>query len=123
MTKLNECDERRRQALLTTRAGLVARMGATARDLAQTDKPKGEDFTQLRHEHAVLTASNHAATEQLRNVDAAIAKLEAGEYGSCENCEEPISEARLSAVPAARFCLACQEISENLGREARIGAR
>ncbi len=43
--------------------------------------------------------------EQLDEVERALAKFEAGTYGLCERCSEPIAEARLEAMPATRFCI------------------
>ena len=43
--------------------------------------------------------------EQLDDVERALAKLDDGTYGHCEVCDEPIGEARLEAMPAARFCI------------------
>ena len=44
--------------------------------------------------------------ETLDEVEAAIERLEAGNYGRCEVCGKPISPARLEAMPATRFCIA-----------------
>src|SRR5271165_4777706 len=44
--------------------------------------------------------------EALDEVEAAIARVEAGTYGNCEVCGKPIGEARLEAMPAARLCIA-----------------
>ena len=44
--------------------------------------------------------------EALDEVEAAIQRLEAGNYGRCEVCGKPIGEARLEAMPAARLCIA-----------------
>ena len=44
--------------------------------------------------------------ETLDEVEAAIARLEAGAYGLCEICGKPIGAARLEAMPAARLCIA-----------------
>ncbi len=44
--------------------------------------------------------------EALDEVEAAIARLEAGSYGTCEACGKPIGVARLEAMPATRFCIA-----------------
>jgi RNA polymerase-binding transcription factor DksA len=41
---------------------------------------------------------------ELRDVEHALQRLEDGTYGSCEVCGEPISEVRLAASPATRFC-------------------
>jgi len=43
--------------------------------------------------------------DALEEVDAALGRLEAGTYGICEVCAKPIGEARLEAMPAARFCI------------------
>jgi len=39
-------------------------------------------------------------------------RLQAGSYGICQGCGEPIPEKRLKAVPYAAFCLPCQERRE-----------
>jgi RNA polymerase-binding transcription factor DksA len=43
--------------------------------------------------------------EALQEVDAALERLRAGNYGLCQACGKPIGEARLEAMPAARFCI------------------
>ena len=42
---------------------------------------------------------------ELDEVERALAKLDEGTYGKCETCGEPIAEARLEAMPAARYCI------------------
>ena len=34
--------------------------------------------------------------------------MDAGSYGLCERCGQPIGDERLEALPAARLCLACK---------------
>lgn len=55
-----------------------------------------------------------ATVEQkhLNQVDLAIARIDEGTYGVCEDCEKKIAPARLKVVPYARFCVPCQEIEE-----------
>jgi RNA polymerase-binding transcription factor DksA len=43
--------------------------------------------------------------DSLRDVNTALAKLDEGTYGKCEECGEEIAEARLEAMPAARYCI------------------
>jgi DnaK suppressor protein len=45
----------------------------------------------------------------LRDVRAALRRVEEGDYGTCLDCEEEISSKRLNAVPWASRCIACQE--------------
>jgi len=48
--------------------------------------------------------------ESLDDVDDALRRLDAGTYGLCERCGQPISEARLEAMPTARRCLDCAKL-------------
>lgn len=47
--------------------------------------------------------------QTLRRVEAALMRIESGDYGYCGACDEPIARARLSAQPEARLCVHCQE--------------
>lgn len=53
-------------------------------------------------ENRMLVAS---LTDQLDDVERALDKLASGDYGQCETCGNPIAEARLEAMPAARHCI------------------
>lgn len=53
-------------------------------------------------ENQVLAAQ---LREQLDEIEAALARLDEGTYGSCEVCGKPIGEARLEIMPATRFCI------------------
>jgi len=48
----------------------------------------------------------------LAEVDAALARLDAGTFGRCENCRRPIPKERLRAAPYARYCLDCEKQQE-----------
>jgi DnaK suppressor protein len=45
----------------------------------------------------------------LQAIEEAIQRLEKGAYGICRDCGEPISPARLNAIPWTRVCIACKE--------------
>jgi DnaK suppressor protein len=45
----------------------------------------------------------------LRAIEAAIARIDTGNYGTCTLCDEDISIARLNAVPWTSVCIACKE--------------
>lgn len=53
---------------------------------------------------------------ELADVERAMRRLEDGTYGTCEACGRPIDEARLEAQPAARLCLADQQVAESQSR-------
>jgi DnaK suppressor protein len=47
--------------------------------------------------------------KQMKEIQDALERLKAKEYGVCEECGDPIPEQRLRLYPAARFCVRCQE--------------
>ena len=49
-----------------------------------------------------------ALKHQLDDVDAALAKIDAGTYGTCEKCGKDIGEARLEFRPASILCVDCK---------------
>jgi DnaK suppressor protein len=51
----------------------------------------------------------------LRDVDAALRKMEKGTYGLCEHCKKAIEKKRIKALPSARYCMVCQSGSERSG--------
>jgi DnaK suppressor protein len=65
-------------------------------------------------------------SETLSKIDQAIARLEDGTYGLCQECDQEIAAARLKALPFAALCRDCQEDTEaavRAEREARAFAR
>ena len=58
-------------------------------------------------EHEISVAANARAS--LRQAEHALEQLEAGTYGICENCGNPIGKLRLQARPRATLCMTCQE--------------
>ena len=54
-----------------------------------------------------------AAREMYATVLAALARIEAGTYGTCVRCGQPVGDERLAAMPAARLCIACKEWEES----------
>lgn len=52
----------------------------------------------------------------LADINDALARIENGTYGRCENCHRPIPRERLEAVPYARYCLRCAKRLEGAAR-------
>ncbi|MDH7487149.1 MAG: TraR/DksA C4-type zinc finger protein [Anaerolineae bacterium] len=48
----------------------------------------------------------------LEQVEKALARMDAGTYGLCERCGEPIDYARLKAIPYATLCIDCKPRAE-----------
>lgn len=72
-------------------------------DQSDTPDEKARSLTTYEEESAV--AQNFES--RLREIDKTIKKLEEGRYGICDNCLSPIEQRRLTAMPAARLCVAC----------------
>jgi DnaK suppressor protein len=73
----------------------------SARPLAATEGPD--------EVHSILIAS---ATAALTEVQAALGRVHAGLYGSCERCAKAISIDRLEILPMSRYCMRCQHCVE-----------
>jgi RNA polymerase-binding protein DksA len=58
-------------------------------------------------QHEISVAANARAS--LRQAEHALEQLDAGTYGICENCGNPIGKLRLQARPRATLCMTCQE--------------
>jgi DnaK suppressor protein len=59
-------------------------------------------------------------SQTVAEIDEALQRLDEGTYGTCERCGKPIPEARLEALPTARFDAACQseiEARQGLGQD------
>ncbi|WP_206491841.1 TraR/DksA C4-type zinc finger protein [Rhodococcus sp. KRD162] len=61
----------------------------------------------IAFERAKIAALIDDTESELREIDAARARLAAGTYGSCERCGREIPLMRLEALPAARRCVLC----------------
>ncbi len=66
----------------------------------------------FEREHEMSLANN--ARDMLTQVTHAIARLDTGTYGACENCGKPIGKYRLQAFPRATLCLSCKQLDERL---------
>ncbi len=59
-----------------------------------------------------LLSLSGSERDLLKEIEGALGRLEAGDYGACSACEEKIPAKRLQAVPWARYCIDCQELVE-----------
>ena len=57
-------------------------------------------------------ALNANAREMLEQTQRALERLDAGTYGLCENCGNPIGKARMQAFPRATLCVECKQKQE-----------
>ena len=67
------------------------------------------DRSHSTEERSKLISVVRALRSNLRDVDRALAKMDAGTYGTCERCGKPIAPERLEALPWAVLCIACKQ--------------
>ena len=100
-------DERR--VLLRRRRGLAsdfAETVAVSLDSNADDEHDPEGAT-IAFERSQVTSMSRQLEQRLAEVDAALARVAAGPYGTCTACGRPISPARLEARPSAALCITC----------------
>lgn len=105
-------------SLLEERAQLVdqvAELEAEAdvknwRDGGFDDDPADSGSASFERETA-QSLSMHARN-MLAQIDDALRRIEAGSYGNCAQCDQPIAKARLEALPATTLCMDCKRRDE-----------
>ncbi|QGV81952.1 TraR/DksA family transcriptional regulator [Streptomyces ficellus] len=59
--------------------------------------------------HDLQIVQRGAIEHALKDIDAALARLQQGTYGTCQGCDRPIPVERLEILPYARCCVPCQQ--------------
>ncbi|OGK84013.1 MAG: hypothetical protein A2050_01375 [Candidatus Rokubacteria bacterium GWA2_73_35] len=75
------------------------------------------DGIQACGEREIGFATRELLVDRVNRLSAALERLSDGEYGICVECEEPISPARLQAMPEVQTCVRCQDRIERFGRQ------
>jgi DnaK suppressor protein len=110
-----------RKMLLEKRQTVMAGLGLKFDTLAKMGRVAEEDQAQLSHDEFISLRLNSLDYAQLRLIQEALDRIEAGDYGVCVACEEPIPAKRLQALPWARYCVGCQDTMNNLDGSAAKG--
>ena len=71
------------------------------------------DSRLLAADREIAARKLEASAIKVREARSALERLDHGEFGTCPDCLEPISDARLQAVPWASRCFQCQESAED----------
>jgi DnaK suppressor protein len=107
-----------RQAISADRdsmASQVARLEAAfdeivqGSDLVATDDEHDPEGHTIAFERQQIAALLRDARTRLADLDAALARIEEGSYGTCADCGERIGEERLRALPGAVRCFDCAD--------------
>jgi DnaK suppressor protein len=80
------------------------------------------DEIQYASERDLAIGNVDRESSRLREVKAALRRIEYGSFGTCIECESAISTRRLAAVPWAPRCIQCQEAADRDAQETRGSA-
>ncbi len=78
-------------------------------ELRTPDTADSEDRATESEDDEVLEGLGRSAIEEIKEIRAAIKRIDVGTYGTCTSCHEPISDARLQALPHAAKCITCSD--------------
>ena len=81
----------------------------TRNQIALQRSPEFEEEAQMVVEQDLAVQNRNLAAELLRQIWAALDRIDDGSYGSCLACGAEIQPERLEAVPWASYCTRCQE--------------
>ena len=110
-----------RQKLLRWRAELLAESNETIKEMQEDNlqKPDIADRASAETDHALELRTRDRERKLISKINAALEKIDDGNYGFCEETGEPISIARLEARPIATLSLEAQERHERKERTQR----
>ena len=100
------------EQLLKLRQELKDRINAIEADIHHKKEPVEKDFAEQvtqRENDEVLAGIDEEAQQTVQLIDAALARIKEGNYGSCAICGEKIPENRLAALPYVITCVSCAE--------------
>lgn len=103
--KLTEKRARLLQQIAAQRGGTVSRADSAAEQFSHRE----DSDAQVATERDLNFAIDEHETAELMLIEAALARLDQGSYGECDDCGIHIPPARLQVSPEAARCVKCQE--------------
>ena len=102
---------------LETRQAELAGVLRNREGITIEKSPDALDEVQNAAERELAIRNLDRESNLLRNVRAALRRIDEGNFGICVHCEEDISPKRIAAVPWTPFCIACQEQADKAAEE------
>lgn len=99
--------QQRKETLEARRAALTGHLVEVEHTLDAPMPKDWEDRSSERQGDEVLERLGNAELDELRQIDAALARIAEGTYGYCQICGETVSDERLDLIPATPFCKKC----------------
>lgn len=115
MKEIREELQRKRRALeIAIQTAKGQTRGDDEREM--TKDPFGS--ASMAHDDEMVADVLARRKRDMQRIDRAIADIDAGRYGVCEDCNEQIAPRRLKALPFATRCVECQAATEQYRRAA-----
>ena len=108
---MNKSDLFRYKNLLLAKQHELTTGKSLAGSISAGGEPHG-DPVDMAAEEAIATVQTRLKqtdSKLLRAIEDALTRIRQERFGTCEECGQPISKARLEAVPWARYCRDCKE--------------
>jgi RNA polymerase-binding protein DksA len=102
--------EKVRIQLIEMLEDLNSRLGKITEHVKHSDEPLSKDFAEQATEaenNEVLDALGNAARQEVAQINQALARIDAGDYGICIECGDAIRKERLEALPFTAKCINC----------------
>lgn len=115
-----ELVEKCKSKLLLAKAEILNRVRESRNDLYNSEDGKGGDEgdqTMRALAESEFLSMHERLRKQLMEIESALARIDKGLYGICEETEEPIEPDRLLAIPWTRLSIEGAEIRESLGKK------
>lgn len=101
-----------REELEKKKAELTLRLERITENLRRGYHPDSKERAKELEDSEVVDALGNEARAEIRNISAALQRMEAGEYGVCVECGTEIERGRIRAHPYAKLCIDCARLEE-----------
>jgi DnaK suppressor protein len=123
MDQMTKNELNRFQAILTAQVAELERFTRNRDGITVERSADQLDEIQAASQRALAVCNLDRDFDHLRDAQAALRRIEEGNFGTCQECDEDIHPKRLAAVPWATFCIGCQEAADGNLEEMRAPSR
>lgn len=104
-----------RQTLCAMLEELNLRLDRITNNVRHSDVPLEKDFAEMatqNENNEVMDYLGNSAKTEIALIKQAIVRIDNGQYGMCQVCDEPIGKERLEALPYSGMCIKCASKAE-----------
>ena len=101
-----------RKELESKKAELTVRLERITENLRRGYHPDSKERAKELEDSEVVDALGNEARAEIRNISAALQRIDAGDYGICVDCGNEIDKGRIRVHPYAKLCIECARLEE-----------